>query len=297
MERPFMHLSFCPITPDKRLSAKQILGNQAQERYSGERSLFAGLLKCGTCGKAMSRRNYGPNSKHKIFVCVTYATYGVYKCSQHKLFETDLTAAVLEDIQSKARLAMQDRELLIKKILQRTGRDSAAATGTTAAQYKRARKRLEEVNRLVERLYEDTVLGRISPENFDRMIAKYQGEQKDLTAQIEAVEQAEKAVNDTRTDAERCADLLAPHAGITELTPEILNALISRIDVHEPHEVDGMMQQDIDIHYRHAGLLEAVEFDSSTFYKSEKVKQASRQRMKPGGKTEALVMEQDKLSA
>ena len=27
---PHMHLSFCPITPDKRLSAKDILGNQAQ---------------------------------------------------------------------------------------------------------------------------------------------------------------------------------------------------------------------------------------------------------------------------
>jgi len=27
---PHMHLSFCPITPDKRLSAKAILGNQAQ---------------------------------------------------------------------------------------------------------------------------------------------------------------------------------------------------------------------------------------------------------------------------
>lgn len=27
---PHMHLSFCPITPDKRLSAKQILGGQAQ---------------------------------------------------------------------------------------------------------------------------------------------------------------------------------------------------------------------------------------------------------------------------
>ena len=271
--------------------------HEAQERYSGERSLFAGLLKCGTCGKAMSRRNYGPNSKHKIYVCVTYATYGVYKCSQHKLFETDLIAAVLEDIQQKARLALQDREQLVKKILQRAGKESAAAASTSVAQYKRARKRLYEVNRLVERLYEDTVLGRISAENFDRMISKYQEEQKDLTAQIEAVERAEKAVNDTRTDAERCASLLAGQAGITELTPEILNALISRIDVHEPQEVDGVMQQDIDIHYRHAGLLEAVEFDSSTFYKSEKVKQASRQRMKRGGKSEAVAMEQDKLSA
>jgi len=270
---------------------------EAQDNYSGERSLFAGLLKCGTCGKAMSRRNYGKNSAHKVYVCSTYATYGVYKCSQHKLFDADLKTAVLADIQQKAQLAQQDRERLVRKILQRAGKESAAAANASAAQHKHARKRLEELNRLVDRLYEDSVLERISPENFDRMIAKYQGEQKELTAQIEAMEQAEKAVTDTRTEAERCADLLADHAGIAALTPEILNTLISRIVVHEPHEAGGVMQQDIDIHYRHAGLLEAVEFDSSTFYKSEKVKQASRQRMKPGGRTEALTMEQAKLSA
>jgi uncharacterized protein YozE (UPF0346 family) len=253
-----------------------------KETLTGYRSLFAGLLKCAECGKAMSRRNYGPHSTHKIFVCSTYATYGVYKCSQHKLFEDDLMAAVLADIQDKAKLALKNRSGMVQKILKRT---SKAVTASSAAvtHYKRDCKRLDELSRLVERLYEDDVLGRISSENFDRMISKYQAEQAELTAKVAVYRQGEKEVADTRTDAEQCADMLAGFAGITELTPEILNTLISRIEVHDPKEVDGAMQQDIEIYYRHAGLIESTEFDSSRFYKSDKVKQVSRQRMR--GKT------------
>jgi DNA invertase Pin-like site-specific DNA recombinase len=258
-----------------------------KETLTGNRALFAGLLKCAECGKAMSRRNYGSNSKHKIYVCSAYATYGVYKCSQHKLFEDDLIAAVLADIQGKAQAAIADREGMVRKILKRAG-NAADNPTAQAAKYKRDRKRLDELNRLVDRLYEDSVLGRISPENFDRMIGKYQAEQKELAAILTAYEQEEKAVSDTRTEAGQCADLLAGFAGISELTPEILNALIVRIDVREAKERDGAMQQDIDIHYRHAGLIEAIEFDSSRFYKSDKVKQANRQRMR-GKSLEAAV--------
>jgi len=261
-----------------------------KESLTGYRSLFAGLLKCGDCGKAMSRRNYGSNSKHKVFVCSAYATYGVFKCSQHKVFEDDLITAVLADIQAKAHLAITDRDGMIQKILQRTGKDNGTLN-TTAAKYKRDCKRQAELNRFIDRLYEDSVLGRISPENFDRMIAKYQSEQKELTAQIAAYQQAEKEISDTRTDAEQCADMLANAAGISELTPEILNKLISRIDVRESKEVDGAMQQDIDIHYRHAGVIAALEFDASRFYKSDKVKQVSRKRMR--GKTLAAAEAND----
>ena len=93
---------------------------ESQANMSGYRSLFAGLLKCNDCNKAMSRRNYGTNSKYKIYVCSAYATYGVYKCSQHKLFEDDLIAVVLSDIQEKAQMALADRDGMIQRILKRT---------------------------------------------------------------------------------------------------------------------------------------------------------------------------------
>ena len=106
------------------------------------------------------------------------------------------------------------------------------------------------------------------------MIGKYQSEQSKLATAVAVYEQADKAISDTRIEAERCADMLAGFTGIAELTPDTLKMQISRIDVHEPKETDGVMQQDIDIHYHHAWFIEPVGFVSSRFYKSDKVKQA-----------------------
>jgi DNA invertase Pin-like site-specific DNA recombinase len=261
-----------------------------KETLTGYRSLFAGLLKCADCGKAMTRRNYGSNSKLKVYVCSAYASYGVYKCSHHKLFDDDLYRVVLADICDKAKLALAAPDGMVKRILKRTAK-AANSPSATAVKYKRDKKRLDELNRIVERLYEDSVLGRIDSDNFERMIGKYQSEQKELSEQVIIYEQAEKAESDTRTEAEKCSDLLAGFAGITELTPEILNTLISRIDVHDPKEKDGVMQQDIDIYYRHAGHIEALVFDSSRCYKSDKVRQVSRKRMR--GKTLEAAIKND----
>lgn len=108
---------------NKLVSVKR---QEYKETLSGYRSLFAGLLKCADCGKAMSRRNYGSKSKHKVFVCGTYATYGKFKCSEHKIFEDDLIAAVLADIQNKAELALNHRETLIKLIVSKNNKASSS---------------------------------------------------------------------------------------------------------------------------------------------------------------------------
>lgn len=43
---------------------------------------------------------------------------------------------------------------------------------------KQAKKRYDEVTRLFDRLYEDSLSGRISNDNFTRLIDKYQTEQE-----------------------------------------------------------------------------------------------------------------------
>jgi hypothetical protein len=43
---------------------------------------------------------------------------------------------------------------------------------------------MEELNRLFEMLYEDSLSGRITKSNFDRMITKYQREQEDVEQKI-----------------------------------------------------------------------------------------------------------------
>lgn len=82
--------------------------SRKREDTSGNVSIFSGLIKCGTCGKAMSQRYWG-RDKHCIFICTTYAR-DTKKCTDHRIYYENLYNAVLADIQYHAKLAYADRD-------------------------------------------------------------------------------------------------------------------------------------------------------------------------------------------
>lgn len=258
---------------------RRILMQQRSERPLPEpEHIFSGLLKCADCGKALSRRKYGSNSSHMIYVCGTYATYGSHKCTQHKIFEEDLTAAMLADIQELFSAVKKDKAKLIDLLIKNKAKNEGKALNTKDAQYKRVCKRLDEVNRLVDKLYEDNISGKINETNFVRLLSKYQQEQESILAEKGKLESETAAVREIRSDAEQFADLLERYGDITELTPEILNMLVDKIMVYEPRAVDGVMRQQIDVYYRYIGVVKLVDYGSTTYYKSGEVLTAAKKR-------------------
>ena len=250
----------------------------AKAQLSGYISPFTGLLKCHDCGKALTRRKYGSNSSHQIYVCTTYATYGVGKCSQHKIFEDDLYRAVLDDIRTKAQIALSERDKLIESIIQAGINDDVHAQKAQRSRYKAAGKRLAEIERLLGKLYEDSISEKITQANFDFLMDKYQNEQKALVAEIATFESTESKLLDKRSDTEKCVDLLAQYAEIEGLTVESLNALISRVEVHECKPTDGIMRQKVDVYYRYAGVITPCEFSSLTFYRTKRTANPTKTR-------------------
>ncbi len=65
---------------------------------------------------------------------------------------------------------------------------------------------------------------------------------------------------ETESNITAWADLMSNHAGIQELTAEILNELVSRIVVHDRRMEDGVLRQTVDIHYRFVGLLNETDY-------------------------------------
>ena len=262
-------------------TANELVAVKRQEyknSKSGYISPFAGLLRCHDCGKALSRRKYGSKSLHPVYVCGTYATYGVGKCSQHKIFEDDLYNVVLKDIREKAQMALLSRDKLINSIVKEGIKSNGRTQEAKKRSYKAAVKRLAELDKLLGKLYEDSIIGKITQDNFDRLMDKYQQEQKEVAAEVNAFESAETELSDKRSDAEKCVDLLAQYAEIEQLTTENLNALISRIEVHDCVPVDGVMRQQLDIYYRYAGVVNSCEFDSITFNHTKHVTSPTKQR-------------------
>lgn len=147
---------------------------------------------------------------------------------------------MLADIQYHARIAFEDREKAVALAVKMNARADGSRGRSNETKLKQARKRYDEVTSLFDRLYEDSLSGRISNENFTRLIDKYQTEQEKLLGQIATLEDALQEVKDSQSNAVQWAELMAGYVGITELTAENLNLLVERIEVSDRAETgDG----------------------------------------------------------
>jgi Site-specific recombinases, DNA invertase Pin homologs len=63
--------------------------------FNQDISIFAGLLKCGDCGRALAKNS---NLGKPHYVCATYKNYGKAKCSSHRINQELLQEIILEDL-------------------------------------------------------------------------------------------------------------------------------------------------------------------------------------------------------
>jgi len=261
---------------NKMVAVKRVEYNEKMKSY--QPTLFRGLLKCYDCGYAMSRRKYGSASARIVYFCGRYATYGSASCTHHKIFEDDLVEAVLADINEKARLAITDRQKLIDMITSREKKAEKSLSDSAETKVIKYTKRLADLDKLVEKLYEDHVLGSLSDENYKRLLSKYEKEQKDLNKELSHYVGYNKSDAEESDGAEKLADILSSVGEVKELTSEMLNALIDRIEVHHAEVIDGVAYQQIDIYYRFIGKIDDTRYESTTYYKYGEVLRATNER-------------------
>ena len=118
-----------------------------------------------------------------------------------------------------------------------------------------SKARVAEIDRVLTKLYEDNALGKITDDRFERLSATYEKEQRELA---ESVAKAEADIaNDEQDNVDLKHFLKAIRActDLKELTPEIVNTLIKRINVHNSEKVDGHKKVKIDIEFIAVGLI------------------------------------------
>lgn len=79
-----------------------IVQNKIKSRkkdISGQKpSLFAGVIKCAECGKALTFRYSMAHCPTPIYACVTYTKYGKKHCTQHRVEEEALLIISLLEV-------------------------------------------------------------------------------------------------------------------------------------------------------------------------------------------------------
>ena len=133
--------------------------------------------------------------------------------------------------------------------------ESKEALRVKRKQLEKDEKRIQELDRLFIRLYEDNVASRISDDRFTMMSQAYEDEQRDLKAEAEVLRQEIETQEQQNRNLEQFIQKVRKYAELTELTPYAAHELIKAIYVGAPDKGSGKRRQNIHICYDLIGFI------------------------------------------
>ncbi len=244
-------------------NVQRILENIPVKRPNGDGEIhpLSGLLFCKDCGAKMHIRiDYRNGGKRHVAFCSEYHKGKARnpKCHSPHIMDADLLMQTVSDVLKKiAEYSISNRadfEALVKKSL------DVQQTDRTKKQQKRVPQittRLEQIEKVLDKLYEDNALGTIEQDRYEQMSQKYSEEYYTLKAELAEIKEQLSAFENAGGRAQRFVKLTERYADFAELTPAILNEFISKIEVHERDQKRARYAiQHIGIYFNHIGKFE-----------------------------------------
>ena len=228
-------------------------------RYD-EVGLFSGMLFCADCGHVMYQQRYqNKNRKQDCYICGSYKKR-TRDCTAHFIRTDLLTAGVLSNLRQVTEYAAKHESRFVKLLIQQNEIGGKRKTAAATKQLEQAQERISEVSRIIKRLYEDNVNGKISDERFMELSADYEQEQRELKDRAAALQEGLSKSQAATVNAEKFMGIVRKHLAFEELTPTLLREMIEKIVVHVcSSDEKGTRRQDIEIYYSFVGKIDLPE--------------------------------------
>lgn len=230
--------------------------NQRYKNRVGHENLFAGLVFCGTCGR---KHYFCPQEKNGL-------NHDHYKCSGYRKPIDGCEnphyiqkSALIEIVSSKLRQTIQevhfDQEAFLKKLEQQSQVQFSKNNKRQRQQLQKDEHRSKEIDSIIQKLYEDNLLGKISDERFVKLSQSYEEEQKQLQTSISDLTEKLAQQQEDSLNISKFMARISKYTELPELTVEIVNELIDKIVIHKPTGTKRNRIIQIDIYYNFIGKL------------------------------------------
>ena len=239
----------------------------------GEANPFTGLLYCADCGAKMYNHRGGAgrarnwkgelNGKRRPerdeYNCSTYnlsrQSYDK-QCSQHYIRTEVVRKLVLETIKAVSDYVITNEEEFINRIYSSSRDKQKESIKSLKRKIAQDTKRVNELNMLMKKLYEDNISGKLSDKRFEFMLSEFENEQDTLEISMEnAKAEIEKYESDT-VRADKFIELVKRYTDFSELTTPMLNEFVEKILVHEADYSSGERVQEVEIYLNFIGKFE-----------------------------------------
>lgn len=239
----------------------------------GEANPLTGLLFCADCGAKMHNHrsvshpvldkegnDTGRMSpSYDYYQCAGNENSRVRRkdsCSTHFVRSEAIREIVLEVIRYASASAIENEASFRERIQEAHRLQMEESTAFIGEQLERDQKRFEELDLLIQNLYEANVTGKISDRRFKMLSDKYENEQAELEVKIAEAESQVAEADAQATAADDFLQVAKSYTDFSVLTTPMLNEFVEKILVHEAVKVDGEREQEIEIYLKFIGKVE-----------------------------------------
>jgi DNA invertase Pin-like site-specific DNA recombinase len=234
-------------TVQERMKSKQ------RPKTLNNNNIFRGLLFCNDCKRRLS---FTSNKNNDSFRCTANVKYGKGSCSSHHVSLEKLTTFVLKDIQKHAWFAADNAKKYAEYLLSISENETNGKKASLQKETAQCKRRLDEIDTLIQKSYEDMTFGIITQKRFVSLSAKLEAEQVELEKRYDVITGAlNDSVNKSR-NVDSFSELIKQYTDITELDSELVHTLIEKIIVHETEVIDNEKCKQIEIIYRLVGSVD-----------------------------------------
>lgn len=230
--------------------------NQRYKNRAGHENLFAGIVFCGTCGR---KHYFCPQEKNGL-------NHDHYKCSGYRMPIDGCEnphyiqkSALIEIVSGKLHQTIQeihfDQEAFLKKLEQQSQSQFSKNNKRQRQQLQKDEYRSKEIDNIIQKLYEDNLLGKISDERFVKLSQSYEEEQKQLQASISDLTEKLAKQQEDSLNISKFMARISKYTELPKLTVEIVNELIDKIVIQKPTGTKRNRIIQVDIYYNFIGKL------------------------------------------
>ena len=241
-------------------NVQRIRGNV--KRYPdgwGEYHPLTGLMYCADCGSKMYVHRTNNYKNIPYYVCSNYKKVpcGTLCPSAHRIKAEVVLNLIQETLKDIKNYLDEDNEAFLHSIQNEMEETEKIEMEKKKTRLTDSKNRLQELERLMCRIYEDMILEKIPNTRYEILNNQYETEQRELSKEIDGLEKAIKRYEKETDRAKKFIRLIERYDNFDELTPTIINEFVEKILVHERDRKGSQTaNQKVEIYFNFIGNYE-----------------------------------------
>ena len=224
---------------------------------TGRQSIFSGLMYCGDCGSKLYFGAAKSIKEHQeFFRCASYKE-NRGSCSIHYIRNVVLEKMVLKLIREAAEYITEYEPVFLYLYGKQHELHKANNFKAAKQELEKSKQRIVALDKLIQVAFEKNVLGTLRDDLYERMTANYEQEQRELMQSVAELEQRLASAEQDNVDLRAFLSIIRKCTDLQELTPELVNRLITKIEVFaSTKDENGKKHVPIKVHFIGVGILE-----------------------------------------